>query len=148
KSGDWPIARIILWSGSAIFALLFITRCVLAIQNGINASRPESLVNYYSEKGYQGKIFNYYDIGGYLIYGLSPQSKVYIDGRTGILYDYQFYERYKNSLLNESVLSEELNKYEIDFAILPDSYDMTQALYSTGLFGVDYADRGYFLFKR
>ncbi|MBI2465729.1 MAG: hypothetical protein HYV66_00675 [Candidatus Sungbacteria bacterium] len=48
----------------------------LGLENG-NA-RP---LEFFKENNLAGPIFNNYDIGGYLIYGLFPQEKVYVDNR-------------------------------------------------------------------
>ena len=48
-------------------------------------NHPSTLVDYMLENNLQGRIFNDFEIGGYLIYRMHPNSQVYIDGRSGIL---------------------------------------------------------------
>ncbi len=48
----------------------------IGLMPGINAS-----ADFYKQAGLSGPIFSNYDIGGYLIYHLAPQEKVFVDNR-------------------------------------------------------------------
>jgi hypothetical protein len=110
--------------------------------------KPKYLVEYYKEQGYHGNIFNDYNLGGYLIYHLYPQSKVYIDGRTAILYNFAFFERHFALLSNEIRLTEEDEKYDIDYLIILNNSDFFLTAYYTGRYQLDYIDGSYALFKK
>jgi hypothetical protein len=45
------------------------------------ADNQNNAVSFFKENGLRGPIFNNYDIGGYLIYYLFPQEKVFVDNR-------------------------------------------------------------------
>jgi tetratricopeptide (TPR) repeat protein len=45
---------------------------------------PEAAVNFIKNNNFQGNMFNEYGFGGYLLYHLYPEQKVYIDGRTDL----------------------------------------------------------------
>ncbi len=83
---------------------------------------PHSIVAYLRQAHPDGgKIFNRMRDGGYLMYHLAPEFKVYIDGRSNILYPLDFVTRYKalyTSAQGES-LAGEIERYDIDFAIFP-----------------------------
>jgi hypothetical protein len=68
-----------------------------------------------------GNIFNRARDGGYLLYQLSPEFKVYIDGRTNILYPIDFVKRYSVLYGSENFASiaDEIERYNIEFAIYP-----------------------------
>src|SRR5690606_8838980 len=51
--------------------------------------RPKAMTEHFLKNNYSGNIINNYGVGGYLIYKLYPQGKVFIDGRTNILYDFE-----------------------------------------------------------
>ena len=47
----------------------------------VNLLYPENLVNFMKKNNIRDKMFNIYDIGGYLLWRLYPDTKVFIDGR-------------------------------------------------------------------
>ena len=77
----------------------------------------------YLKKNYPngGNIFNRLRDGGYLLYHLSPEFKVYIDGRTNILYPVEFVKRFAALYASENFTSitDEIDRYNIEFAIYP-----------------------------
>ena len=68
-----------------------------------------------------GNIFNRMRDGGYLLYHLSPEFKIYIDGRTNILYPLEFVKRYAAlySSQDYASITPEVDRYNIEFAIYP-----------------------------
>jgi hypothetical protein len=83
---------------------------------------PQSIVSYLKKnhpKG--GNIFNRMRDGGYLLYHLSPDFKVYIDGRTNVLYPIDFVTRYVDIYASQGdeSIAKEIDRYNIDFAIYP-----------------------------
>ena len=67
---------------------------------------PEGLCNFLEDVSVGGNLFNSYNWGGYLIYRLTPQYKVFIDGRT-ILYS----TINPNLLLDHVVIEQKLEGY-------------------------------------
>ena len=110
--------------------------------------KPKNLVGYYKKKGYKGNIFNDYNVGGFLIYHLYPESKVYIDGRTNILYDYEFFKHQLRMLSGEKYLIAEDDKYGIGYLVIYTNSDFFLTAYHTGRYSLDYLDGNYALFKK
>jgi hypothetical protein len=107
---------------------------------------PENLVTYFKEKGYGGKILNEYDIGGYLIYSLYPDARVYIDGRTDILYDLSHFRKNFQLFSDINTMKVESQKYDIDFVISSNKADINDVIYGVGRYSLDYMDDAYSLY--
>lgn len=111
---------------------------------------PVAMVEYMRNRHMSGRIFNIYRMGGYLIYQLTPQFQVYIDGRTGILYPLEHMMRYEEVMRTKSpeVLSAELDKYSINQIIWEYSQAKHDLIQEMGGFGLDYMDAKYVLYTR
>lgn len=108
---------------------------------------PEALTDYMEARGKQGELFHLFRLGGYLIWRMTPDSSVYIDGRTNILYPIEHYERYIAVLSNPEVFMEEAQRYGIDHAILPSTDAYAVRMWRAG-FRLDFSDKHYSLFSR
>jgi hypothetical protein len=97
-------------------------RQVLARQAGVEAERfPASAVEFLRAENPPGPIFNWYDWGGYLIWKLYPERRVYIDGRADVYGD-AFIEEFLRASRGEGDWREPLRRYEIRTVITkPDS---------------------------
>lgn len=86
---------------------------------GIDTKRfPDKAADFILQNHLKGNIFNLFNYGSYLIYRLSPQNKVFIDGRTE-LYGEEFFKNYQRTLAsNKTSLEDALNKYSINIAVL------------------------------
>ena len=60
---------------------------------------PVEAADFVEQAGLQGAMFNNYDIGGYLMWRLGPERRVFIDGRN-MVHGEDAYRRYRASLLN------------------------------------------------
>jgi hypothetical protein len=100
------------------------------------------------ERQLSGRIFNEYGIGGYLIYALGPDSTVYIDGRTNILYPPEHYERFLKARNSPEILMEEIEKYDIKLALLMSDRRAYSVMLEAGVLGLDFVDHSYSLFRR
>ncbi|MGD8742704.1 MAG: hypothetical protein PVH46_04710, partial [Granulosicoccaceae bacterium] len=109
---------------------------------------PSDVVEYLKKNGRGGKIFNEYRLGGYLAYELSPDYKVYIDGRTNILYPVEFYKKYRSALKSSEILKKEIEKYGIDYAILKTSRDKLHLAEKTGILKTDFVTSNFSLFSK
>ncbi|NRB40091.1 MAG: hypothetical protein HRU20_16765 [Pseudomonadales bacterium] len=88
---------------------------------------PNAIVPYLKDKHPEGgRVFNSLRYGGFLLYHLSPNFKVYIDGRINILYPLDFTKNYVriNNLKSSELLAQEIDRYDIQFVILPIKADM------------------------
>jgi len=84
---------------------------------------PASIVSHLLENHPGGgNIFNRAREGGFLLYHLAPEFKVYIDGRSNILYPLDFIKRHLDLYYYTGVggsLADELQRHDVDFAIYP-----------------------------
>ena len=109
---------------------------------------PEQLVDFMIDNRDSGRIFNDYGVGGYLIYRLSPGHTVYIDGRTNILYPLSHMQKYLEAMQSATVMKSEIEKYAIDYAILPNKAAHAALMARVGLLQLDFADVRYFLYSK
>lgn len=114
---DRPIPNAVLIGTSLVIVILaFPDRHRLDLQ--VEQENPVRAVNFINRSGLSGRMLNEYVYGGYLIWA-APQQRVFVDGRsdvfewTGILADYA-----KLMLLqaDPKIL---LDKYRVDFCLLP-----------------------------
>ncbi len=84
----------------------------LGLVNGQNRA-----VDFFKENNLQGPIFNNYDIGGYLIYYLFPQEKVFVDNRPETYPAEFFQDIYISMQENESVWQEKSSEYGLNVII-------------------------------
>ncbi len=109
---------------------------------------PDDVADYMIEQDISGRIFNEYDVGGYLIYRLSPASQVYIDGRTNILYPLEFFIHAGEAERSSALMRAEADRYDIDLVLLRNKLRNFSMLKDTGTFGLDYVGSRYSLFRR
>jgi len=134
---------------------------VLSLSTSVNLARaymaenkvswqkfPVDVVDYMVEQGISGRIFNSYNVGGYLIYRLSPDSQVYIDGRTGILYPLEHFYRVMDAERSADVLSDEIEKYDINLAVLKNGQANFSMVRDTGKLGLDFPGSQFSLFRK
>jgi len=82
---------------------------------------PQRAAEFIEREKLPGEIFNTYNEGGYLTWKLSPQRRVYIDGRD-TLYGVQRIQRHGELLLrppDSPVWEQETSRYNINTVILP-----------------------------
>lgn len=95
---------------------------------------PEAAITFVERSGLQGRMFNDYEYGGYLLWRLAPRIRVFIDGR-GIdeeVFDHYNKIRFASSLRVDGRAEFEalLDRYGIDFVMQPiyDGYGNVQPL--------------------
>lgn len=107
---------------------------------------PEEVADYLDDYQSGGNIFNKLGTGGFLISRLSPRYKIYIDGRTNILYPME-HVRHSILLWNDNdLMAQELKNKDIQFAVLKQSRSRAQALASMDEFSLIFTDGNYMLF--
>lgn len=131
-----------------LFSSVTLARAFMQENRTSMLMRPELVVDYMKEQGLSGRIFNDYAIGGYLIHALEPDSTVYIDGRTHILYPPEHYERYLKARNDPAVFIEEAAKYGVDFALLESGTPAYRVMEEAGVLELDFVDFKYSLFSR
>lgn len=87
---------------------------------------PEAEANFIKQTNLKGKFFNTYTDGGYLLYSLYPERKVFIDGRTDVYYcceipEYFGLEAQANLPMKQfsPLVTTFFNKHQFSYAILP-----------------------------
>jgi hypothetical protein len=76
----------------------------------------ENAIAFIKQSGMKGPIFNNYRIGNYLIYGLYPQEKVYIDARPEA-YPAAFFDEYWRMMADEQFFNDQVKKYSINAVV-------------------------------
>jgi hypothetical protein len=79
---------------------------------------PVEATNFVKQAGLSGKMFNTYGIGGYLIWGLWPDWKVFIDGREDVYLRAGVLEDYLTGFADRQRWQALVTKYGIDFALV------------------------------
>jgi hypothetical protein len=100
----------------------------------------------------QGEMFNDIRYGGYLIWKLYPQKKVFIDGRL-VIRSPRFFAEYLAICEQPDLFPFVVNKFNITQVILPsaifDRYlKLIKWLYASGEWHLEYTDGSSFLFVR
>jgi hypothetical protein len=135
------------WSLPPFFSLLLVSLCTLFLlgsayslgqgrgESGpVKAIYPEKAIAFLHESNLQGRMFNSYEYGGYLLWRLAPQIKVFIDGRgvqPQVFADWQKISSASTAWVDGRREYEGLlDRYAIDYIIQPiyDGAGMVQPL--------------------
>lgn len=121
RYGKWLHAAFA--AGAAVFTAWYLYKDVGKFQSdyefgfGVNKKLvPVQAVDFIVEHGLKGPMFNSYGIGGYLIWRLYPEEKVFVDGRvemygTDFLKTYMFY-------WHPEVWNDYVKRYNLSYAII------------------------------
>ena len=108
--------------GSSVLMIIVTVMGYLSLVEGNQKQRltlPNDIAEYINLKDYSGRVFNDYDWGGHLIYHTSPAIKVFIDGRTNILYPESFFALHRLAIQGDTGAIEEVkSKYPPDYLVL------------------------------
>ncbi len=91
-------------------------------QSSSDHEYPVSVISYLKQAHPEGgRIFNQLRVGGYLLYHLSPEFSVYIDGRVNTLYPIEFLKNFATMFTAKQgdALAKEIERYKINYAIYP-----------------------------
>jgi hypothetical protein len=110
-------------------------------------SFPVYAAEYIKGAGISGKIFNSYNWGGYLIWNLFPQTKVYIDGRCD-MYGANFVTRYVYIYTTKPGWENKLNIDSIEYALIEPNTYLAYALQDSAGWKTIYSDDFSVLFER
>lgn len=115
-----------------LFAVISTVFYRLGDKDHINTREfPGYAVKFIKENKLKGNIFNEYDWGGYLIFTLYPEHRVFIDGRQD-LYSPEITEEYLKIMNFENNYNEILDKYKIKFLLLRKNSPLVKFLELTG----------------
>lgn len=112
---------------------------------------PFDLSNYFIDSNLKpGNVFNDYEHGGYLMFRLADKLKIFIDGRTNILYPPQQMKLETYSKIHPRMMYELVDEKKIDYLItsLRKSDNAFEMGLRIGLFNLEYADKFHVLLKK
>jgi len=123
------------------FAILMITPSLRdKAAEKINGIIPITATNFIVEKHIHGRVFNTYGYGGYLIYRLYPEQKIFIDGRAD-MYGDDFLKKYKKINSGLPDWEKEFDQYDIDYVLCKRKAPIRQLLLTRGDFNLVYDDK-------
>lgn len=79
-------------------------------------SSSENAVTFIKQTLLRGPIFNNYRIGNYIIYGLYPKEKVFVDARPEA-YPVSFFDEYWKMMADEQFFNQQVKKYNINAVV-------------------------------
>jgi hypothetical protein len=88
---------------------------------------PERAVAFLQASNQPNRVFVYYDWGGYAIWKLHPQYRVFVDGRAD-LYGDDLLRQFETAVQLRSGWKEILNRWKVEAVLLPPSSALAQAL--------------------
>jgi len=130
-----------LWTAVLLSVMLFAyaySTSETAFQTGPSEALPEEAASFLLESNLEGNLYNSYGWGGYLIWRLYPEYKIFIDGRADLYGDF-IYEYIKVSRIEPEVL-ETLEKYEISIIFIPREQALNVFLRESPYWEVKYQD--------
>ena len=114
---------------SAVFMLFMVV--FPPIPNSANQFSPKvfpvEAVNWLQTHPQEGEMFNHFSWGGYLLYRMWPEKKVFIDGQTDF-YGEALTREYAEVINLENGWKDTLQKYNVSWAILPANQPLERAL--------------------
>lgn len=112
---------------------------VQATKTQVRAGYPVSATDFLIHSGIRGRMFNFYDVGGYLIYRLWPQQRVFMDGRSD-MYGDAIFDDYQTMISGFAGWKALMNKYKIDYMLINDSAPLRRVLRDDPMFRPVYDD--------
>jgi hypothetical protein len=109
---------------------------------------PDQIVRFTRERNLRGNMMNAYGFGGYLIWSLFPERRVFIDGRNEVYLP--LLERVAAARHNSREWSGLLNDYRVEYALLDytDALDQVMVFDASGKASVAYAPMSVTRFPR
>jgi hypothetical protein len=125
KGAVWPVAIIMLFSIS-------LAAGPQGKPNRFDPSfYPVEAVNWLKANPQPGTMFNHFDWGGYLIFNLWPEKRVFIDSQTDV-YGENFTRKYEQVITLTGDWQGILAEYDVQWAIIPPSWPLGDALRKAG----------------
>ncbi len=139
----WLNAAII---AAVLAALIFFFPTAGQLQQKVDETFPKNALRFMQQHKLDGRIFNQYAWGGYMEWN-TPQFKPFIDGRADIfVYNGVFRDFLRATAVDNSF--EILNKYKIEYVLLPPGAPMAYLLRHSSEWRTVYSDPVSVLFER
>jgi hypothetical protein len=119
---NWAIALVLLLAAAAS-----LPSASQRAEQKFREDMPVECVQYVKKTGLEGRMFNTYRWGGYLIWHLWPEQKVMVDGRADVMGRELVSDWRKASKLNDG-WEQVLEDYEIDWALISVSAPLVRGL--------------------
>jgi hypothetical protein len=141
----WPIAMIL----AAGLAFAGGVRLTPAAAGNAFSPRvfPVQAVEWLEAHPPSGRVFNYFPWGGYLLYRLWPEVRVFIDGQTDF-YGEALTREYEQVITLSDGWQTVLDKHDVDWVLIPADSQLARALQSDGAWAETYADPTAVLLER
>jgi hypothetical protein len=113
----------------ALLSLIYLTTFAFPFERGIGIASyfPQRLSVFTKQQNLQGNMLNSYAFGGYLIWSLYPERKIFIDGRNEVYLP--LLQKIVKSRVDNRQWNQLLNEYQIDYAILNYVDDLEKVTY-------------------
>jgi hypothetical protein len=105
----------------------------------VNMVVPVKATEFIRQTGLEGRMFNTYHYGGYLILQLYPTQRVFMDGR-GDMYGDELIKEYMEIVWGGADWQRLFDKYRVDYAIIERKAPLRQLLLCRGDFKLVYDD--------
>ena len=115
-AADKKIARVALTAGILAMLITLVTNKIFEFGIGQASYFPDRIVSFTKEKNLQGHMINSYAFGGYFIWTLFPERKVFIDGRNEVFLP--LLEKLHESVADSRKWKKILQEYQIEYALL------------------------------
>jgi len=112
-----------------------------------NSYLPVKAVDFILENKINGRLFNTYHYGGYLIYRLHPQQRVFIDIRAD-MYGDDFMRDYISIYFGQDGWERKFDQYNIDYVICENNAAIRNLLLDRGDFSLAYSDASHSVLLR
>ncbi len=89
---------------------------------------PQKAVSFLRTGNYPQRIFVYYDWGGYVIWKLYPQYRVFVDGRADLYGDYLLRQSIQTVVGLRTGWQEVLDRWQVEAVLVPPACAVAQAL--------------------
>ena len=116
KVDKYAINAVLMFAALAAMVVLFPSQPTL--QKSIAKDYPVQAVHYLRHHPIPGRMFNNYGFGGYLVWALAPQHKVFIDGRGDIYEQAGVFSDYSDITGLRSDAFALLQSYRINFCLV------------------------------
>jgi len=116
-------------AAAAFLALLYLLTYAFPFERGVGSASyfPERIVNFTKQQNLQGNLINSYAFGGYLIWALYPERKVFIDGRNEVYLP--LLQKIVRSRADSRQWNQLLGEYQIEYALMNYIDDLEEVTY-------------------
>jgi len=110
-------------------SLIYLTTIAFPFERGIGIASyfPQHISSFTKQQNLQGNMLNSYAFGGYLIWSLYPERKIFIDGRNEVYLP--LLQKIVKSRADNRQWNQLLNEYQIDYALLSYVDDLEKVTY-------------------